>query len=125
MTTYTVLHLKNLRDADGDAYLLKRDDFLMVAQVEVEDELEVEAQLEVAYKATNSIHHHWSENSGVTQTQEKRQRSTSVGDVIYNEKTGVHWIVSMIGFNKVTIDYKTDYGVYRHSITGKQIFIPA
>src|SRR5574337_232797 len=58
-------------------------DYEPVAHVECHGYEEPTAALEIAFRKTNSIEHHWTESTGVTLLDDRRHlpRSTSVGDV--------------------------------------------
>lgn len=79
------------------------DDYRLIARIHERDCLDtkVESVLDHAFRVTNSIDHHWSENTGVTDFSNERvlARSTSVGDVI--EAGGAAYVCLPMGWEQV------------------------
>lgn len=59
-------------------------------------------KLDTAYRLTNSIDDYWGHNEGVTEMG-SRHRSTSVGDLVVDTKTGKTFVVASFGFEEVGV----------------------
>jgi hypothetical protein len=69
-----------------------QEDYTYVAWVETKD-------LNEAYQLTQNLDSYWTQNQGVI-THRKGLRSTSIGDVIEDDKGKMH-LVACIGFKKI------------------------
>jgi len=85
MNTYRVYHI------DWTSNENVREAYEIVAFVEAED-------LDAAFRDTNTIENYWWENENVTEIVDKT-RSTSVGDIIVEDETGIAYTVDMFGFS--------------------------
>lgn len=79
---------------DGTVLDFPGDKYIEVATVAVDD-------LDDAYRATNHIDSDWLQNPEVVDAKTTKARSSSVGDVFVDVKTGEAWRVVAIGFEKI------------------------
>ena len=92
--TFKVYHTKNwalnanLHSANLDEYKPKESDYELVAYCE--------CTLGETFHLTNHIDTAWWDNEGVTKV--KESRSTSVGDVVEDCRTGKLWLVAGVGW---------------------------
>lgn len=96
MQTYTVLHNPHFTEV-GYTRIKERGNFatFLIPIVKVEAE-----NLEDAYYITNTVTSPWTQN--VEKGLLFLHRSTSVGDVIWDEEDDTYWMVDRIGFTKIS-----------------------
>jgi hypothetical protein len=81
-------------DDDAIRAIWEAGEYEVIADLEVAD-------LEDAYRASNSIEHNWTLNPEVTSYHgDGKERSTSVGDMVANPDTGEYFYVAPFGFEK-------------------------
>lgn len=93
---FKVYHTKNWElnsklHFDIEGYTPNKDDYELVALVTCDE-------LGMTFQLTNHIDYDWWENEGVELI--KESRSTSVGDVVEDEK-GQVWVCASVGWEKV------------------------
>ena len=93
MKDFIVYHKIDTDFRDAPAEMIYKE-YELVARVKCET-------LDDAFRLTNHIDDDWSMNTEVVWFKEPVSRSTSVGDVILDLKTGVKVCVAGFGFNEI------------------------
>ena len=92
--TYTVFHAKEPTFGIGGDPAFNMENYIEVAKVQCDT-------LDAVYSLTNHIKEDWTLNKEILFCN-ARVRSTSCGDVIVDDETGIQYKVLLVGFGNLT-----------------------